>query len=120
MRVPGRTPQINLRLFFKRFQAALVMRGLGLYNCAPDVAAYPATKPRWTLSSIERAAASGGCAVRHRHRISAAVILNPGQKNRVFEIDTTSRAARINAGVPHGLLDPGVVLDRAIFPLAPL
>jgi hypothetical protein len=69
MRVLGRTPQINLRRFFQAFRAALVMRGLGRYNCAPDVAAYPATKPRWTQSSTERAAASGGCAVRHRHRI---------------------------------------------------
>jgi hypothetical protein len=40
MRVPAKTPQINLRRFF--------------------VAAYPGTKPRWTLSSIEQAAASCG------------------------------------------------------------
>jgi hypothetical protein len=49
-----------------------------------------------------------------------AVIFDPQHKNRVFEIDATSRAARINAGVPHGLLDSGDVLDRAIFPLARL
>jgi hypothetical protein len=46
--------------------------------------------------------------------------LDPEHKNRVFEIDSTSRVARINAGVPHGRLDPGVVLDRAILPLAAL
>jgi hypothetical protein len=33
MRVPGGTPQIDLRRFFKRFRTTLVMRGLGQYNC---------------------------------------------------------------------------------------
>jgi hypothetical protein len=47
-----------------------------------------------------------------------AVILDPEHKNRIFEIDA-NLTCRINAGVPHGLLYRGVVLDRAIFPLAP-
>jgi hypothetical protein len=45
-----------------------------------------------------------------------AVILDPEHENRDFEIDATSRAARINAGDPHGFLDPGVVFDPAICP----
>ena len=98
---------------------------LGQYDCAPDVVAYPRTEAEisavmdWAGSIGASLAPFGGgssvCGgVEHRRDEShkAAITIDLKHLGRVLEIDATSRAARIEAGVfgpaletqlkPHG------------------